>query len=82
MTRMDLYTMYLPRLARWEAEPAVDDLAQGIDPKGLIADLDRVTQAADRIATVGEAVPELAARERTAALGAVVLLLYARFLRR
>ncbi len=71
MTRMDLYTMYLPRLARWEAELAVDDLAQGIDPKGLIADLDRVTRAADRIATVAEGVPELVAHERTAALDAV-----------
>ena len=71
MIRMDLYTMYLPRLARWEAELAVDDLAQGIDPNALIADLDRVTRAADRIATVAEAVPELAARERTSALDAV-----------
>lgn len=71
MTRMDLYTMYLPRLARWEAELAVDDLAQGIDPKGLVADIDRVTRAADRIATVAEGVPELAARERAAALDAV-----------
>ena len=70
-TRMDLYTMYFPRLARWEAELAVNDLAQGIDPKGLIADIDRVTQAADRIATVAEGVPELAARERSAALDAV-----------
>ncbi len=71
MTRMDLYTVYLPRLARWEAELAVDDLAQGIDPKGLIADVDRVTRAADRIATVAEGVPDLAARERAAALDAV-----------
>ena len=71
MTRMDLYTMYLPRLARWEAELAVDDLAQGVDPKGLAADFERFTRAADRIAAVAEAAPEQVARERVAALEAV-----------
>ncbi len=68
MTRMDLYTMYLPRLARWEAELAVDDLARGIDPGALIADVDRLARAADRLATVAEGVSDLAARERAAAL--------------
>ncbi len=73
MTRMDLYTMYLPRLARWEAELAVDDLAQGVDPKRLLADVERFTRAADRIAAVAEtvALPELVARERAAALAAM-----------
>ena len=64
MTRLDLYTMYLPRLVRWETELAVDDLAQGIDPKALVADVDRASQAADRIAAVAEAVPEMVAREK------------------
>jgi hypothetical protein len=64
---MDLYTMYLPRLARWEGELAVDDLAQGVDPKALLDDLQRFTRAADRIATVAEEAPETVRAERVAA---------------
>ena len=71
MTRMDLYIMYLPRLARWEAELAADDLTRGVDPRTLSADFERLTRAVDRIAAVAEAAPDLAARERTAALDAV-----------
>ena len=71
MTRMDLYTTYMPRLARWESELAVDDLARGVDPKALVADVDRLTGAVDRLAAVAEAAPELVARERAAALEAV-----------
>jgi hypothetical protein len=67
LTRMDLYTMYLPRLARWEGELAVDDLAQGVDPKALLDDLQRFTRAADRIATVAEEAPETVRAERVAA---------------
>lgn len=67
LTRMDLYTMYLPRLARWEGELAVDDLAQGVDPKALLDDLHRVTHAVDRLVTVAEAVPETVRSERLAA---------------
>ena len=51
MTRMDLYTMYLPRLARWEAELAADDLTRGIDPRMLGAEFERMTRALDRIAS-------------------------------
>lgn len=73
MTRMDLYTMYLPRLARWEGELAIDDLAGSVDPKALAAELERFTRAADRIAAVAESTPDLVARERAAALEAVRL---------
>ena len=52
MTRMDLYTMYLPRLARWEAALAADDLAHGIDAGRLSAEFERLTKAMDRIAAV------------------------------
>jgi len=71
MTRMDLYTMYLPRLARWEAELAVDGLAQGVVPKRVITEFERFTREADRIAAVAEAGPEQVAREREATLEAV-----------
>jgi hypothetical protein len=71
MTRMDLYTMYLPRLARWEAELAADDLARGVDPRTLSADFERLTRAVDRLAAVAETASDLATRERTAVLDAV-----------
>jgi flagellar motility protein MotE (MotC chaperone) len=71
MTRMDLYTMYLPRLARWEAELTADDLTRGVDARTLAADFERLTRAVDRIATVAETASDLAERERTAALDAV-----------
>jgi hypothetical protein len=71
MTRMDLYAMYLPRLARWEAELAVDDLARGVDPNVLVAELERLARAVDRIATVAEGAPALVERERSAALDAL-----------
>jgi hypothetical protein len=71
MTRMDLYTMYLPRLARWEAELAADDLMRGVDARTLSADFAQFTRAADRFATVAETVSDLAARERTTVLEAV-----------
>lgn len=45
MTRMDLYTMYLPRLARWEAELAADDLTRGVDPRTLSTEFERLTRA-------------------------------------
>jgi hypothetical protein len=71
MTRMDLYTIYLPRLARWEAELAIDDVARGVDPKALVAEFERFTRAIDRIAAVAEGAPDLVERERAAALEAV-----------
>jgi hypothetical protein len=71
MTRMDLYTMYLPRLARWEAELAADDLTRGVDAQTLGADFERLTMAIDRIATVAETAPDFMASERGAVLDAV-----------
>ena len=71
MTRMDLYTMYLPRLARWEAELAAYDLTAGIDAQTLSAEFERLTRAVDRIAAVTETASDLAARERIAVLDAV-----------
>ena len=71
MTRMDLYTMYLPRLARWEAELAADDLTRGVDARTLSAEFERLTMAIDRIATVAETAPDLVARERAAAFDAI-----------
>jgi hypothetical protein len=71
MMRMDLYTMYLPRLARWEAELAAGDLTRGVELDQLSAELTRFTRAADRIAGVAEQAPAVAERERAAALSGV-----------
>jgi maltooligosyltrehalose synthase len=71
MTRMDLYTMYLPRLARWEAELAADDLTRGVEPRTLSAEFERLTRAVDRLAAVAEPASDLAVRERAAVLDAV-----------
>jgi hypothetical protein len=69
--RVDLYTMYLPRLGRWEAELAAGDLTQVIDTGALFADLDRLTSAVDRVVGVAETAPALLERERRATVAAV-----------
>jgi hypothetical protein len=71
LARLDLYTMYLPRLARWEGELAVDDVTSGIDMNGVTTELTRFTRAADRIAAAAEGAPQLIAGERAATLEAV-----------
>lgn len=71
MMRMDLYTMYVPRLVRWEAELAAADLAGGVEPKAVLAELTRFSHAADRLASAAEAIPGVVANEREATLGAV-----------
>jgi hypothetical protein len=65
MTRMDLYTMYLPRLARWEAELAADDMTGGVDTRKLTAEFERLTKAADRLAAAAESASDQAARVDT-----------------
>lgn len=71
MKRMDLDTRYPPRLARWEAELAVNDLAGGVEPKAVLAELTRFSQAADRLASVAETTPGIVANEREATLSAL-----------
>jgi hypothetical protein len=71
MTRMDLYTMYLPRLARWEALIAVEDATQGVDPAEVLGEFERFTRAVDRIAASVESAPDLVAGERQITLEVV-----------
>lgn len=71
MTRLDLYTMYLPRLARWEALIAVEDVASGVEPEMVVDEFARFTRAVDRIATSVESAPGVVAGEREIALEAV-----------
>jgi len=71
MARIDLYTMYVPRLARWEAELAADDMLRGVDAQALAAEFERLTRAVDRLAVVAESASDIVARERGAALDGV-----------
>jgi hypothetical protein len=68
MTRMDLYTMYLPRLTRWEAELIVDDLTRGVDPRKMSSEFARLTEATSHIASITEMAPEEMKKERIAIL--------------
>ncbi len=54
MARLDLYTTYLPRLARWEVELTLVDLAGDIDTTEVVADVEQIGDAADRIAGAAE----------------------------
>ena len=71
MTRMEMYTNYFPRLARWEAELALLDLAGDVDLRDVASDLDHIRSAAERIAGAGEGLSGIAADERSAALAAL-----------
>jgi hypothetical protein len=54
MVRLDLYTTYLPRLARWEVELTLVDLAGDVDTTEVVADVEQIGEAADRIAGAAE----------------------------
>jgi hypothetical protein len=78
LMRMDLYTMYLPRLGRWETELVVDDLLGDSNGNALVSEfgrvggsLGRISAAADRVAGVADDLPRLAEAERTAILDTV-----------
>jgi hypothetical protein len=71
MTRMDFYTMYLPRLARWEAELGVDDLVRGVDPQHLGSEFERITGSIGRIAALTETVAVTIEKERIATLDGI-----------
>jgi hypothetical protein len=68
MTRMDFYTMYLPRLARWEAELGADDLIRGMDPQRLGSEVERITGSLGRIAALTETIATTIEKERIATL--------------
>lgn len=71
MTRLDLYTTYLPRLSRWEAEIGIIDTLGGADLGTVATEFGRLTGAVDRIAGVAEHAPSLVEQERQAAFDAV-----------
>ena len=48
-TRLDIYTAYLPRAGRWQAELLVDDLNDRAEAQRVLATFASVRQIADRI---------------------------------
>jgi hypothetical protein len=81
MMRLDLYTMYLPRLARWEAELGADDLTRGIDPQKIKMEFERFSGAMDRIATITETLSLTIEKERIATLAGLKQMIDYVFLR-
>jgi hypothetical protein len=63
-SRLDVYSAFLPKQARWQAELAVTELMAGADPATVLADLHRITDAIDRISLTVEQAPGLVASER------------------
>ena len=73
MKRMDLYTVYLPRLARWEAELVIDDVMGDVDLGGAMAEVERFTDATQHLADVAESATSSISEEREIVLDAVRL---------
>jgi hypothetical protein len=69
--RLDVYSAYLPKQARWEAELLIDDLMRGNDAGAALSDFGRITSSIDRIAETVETAPDLIAEEREAILAAL-----------
>jgi hypothetical protein len=66
--RLDVYSNYLPKQARWEAELLIDEMTRGHDLGTVLADLGRITDSIDRIADTVETAPNLVSEERKAIL--------------
>jgi hypothetical protein len=63
-SRMDVYTAFLPKQARWQAELMVLDIAGDTDPGDVFDHIASLTESIDRIAATVETAPELVADER------------------
>ncbi len=69
--RLDVYTAFLPKQARWQAELMIVELAGGRDPGVVFDNLENFTASIDRIAATFEAAPDLVTSEREAILRAL-----------
>ena len=69
--RLDVYSAFLPKQARWQAELMVVELAGGRDPGVVFDNLEAITASIDRIAETVEAAPDLVTSEREAVLQAL-----------
>jgi hypothetical protein len=69
--RLDVYSAFLPKQARWHAELMVEEMMAGSDPATALDDFSRLTDSIDRIAGTVEQAPGLVAEERAAILSAL-----------
>ncbi len=69
--RMAAYRESLLKEARWTAELAAGDAASSEAANRALADLERVSRAADRLGVLAARIPSLVARERETALAAL-----------
>jgi hypothetical protein len=69
--RLDVYSAFLPKQARWQAELMVEEMMAGSDPATALDDFSRLTDSIDRIAGSVEQAPGLVAEEREAILSAL-----------
>ncbi len=70
-SRMDVYSAYLPKQARWQAELMVLEVAGGRDPGEVFDQFGTITDSIDRIAATVEQTPGFVSEERTAILVAL-----------
>jgi hypothetical protein len=69
--RLDVYSTYLPKQARWQAELVVRQVLAGEEVGGAFDDFTRITDAIDRIAETVEHAPDIVEREREELLRAL-----------
>jgi len=66
--RLDVYSAFIPKQARWQAELMVLDIVGGRDPGEALDDFATITRAIDQIAATVETAPGLVSEEREAVM--------------
>jgi len=69
--RLDVYSAFLPKQARWQAELMVAELMAGQDPASAFDDFSKITDSIDRIADIVETAPDIVSAERETVLAAL-----------
>jgi len=70
-TRMDVYTTFMPKQARWQAEYLVGQMMSGEDLGAVIRDFAQLSAAVDRMSQTVALAPGLVSAERAAVLEAL-----------
>jgi hypothetical protein len=70
-TRMDVYTAYMPKQARWQAEYLMGEMMDGEDLGTVISEFTELSNAIESMAETVNDAPTLIAAERTAVLAAL-----------
>ena len=70
-TRMDVYTSFMPKQARWQAEYLVGQMMSGEDLGSVIRDFAQLSAAVDRMSQTVALAPGIVSAERAAVLEAL-----------